>query len=41
MFRISAYEVASNNIKNYFYGSILLSFPTKYQTQLKISSENI
>ena len=40
-FRISTFQVTSNNITNYFYRNILLSFPTKYQTQLKISSQNV
>ena len=40
-FRIFTFQVTSNNIANYFYRNILLSLPTKFETQLKISSENV
>ena len=29
---ISTFQITSNNITNYFYRNILLSFATKYQT---------
>ena len=45
-FHISTFQVTSNNIRNYFHKNVLKlllreSFPTKYQMQLKVSSENI
>ena len=35
------FQVTSNIITNYIQKNILLSFPTKYQIQSKISSENV
>lgn len=37
IYRISTFEVISNNIRNYFDRKV----PTKYETQLMISPQNI
>ena len=49
LLRISTFQITSNNITfykfynitSYFYRNILLSVPSKYQMQLKTSSENV